>query len=47
LLKKEIEMIEVGVIGAGTMGSGIAQVASQSGHKVWLFDTNQDYGALG
>jgi 3-hydroxybutyryl-CoA dehydrogenase len=41
LLKKEIEMIEVGVIGAGTMGSGIAQVASQSGHKVWLFDTNQ------
>lgn len=34
-------MIEVGVIGAGTMGSGIAQVASQSGHKVWLFDTNQ------
>lgn len=34
-------MKEVGVIGAGTMGSGIAQVASQSGHKVWLFDTNQ------
>lgn len=22
------------------MGSGIAQVAAQSGHKVWLFDTN-------
>ena len=37
-------MIEVAVIGAGTMGSGIAQVAAQSGHKVWLFDTNQ--GAL-
>ena len=32
---------EIGVIGAGTMGSGIAQVAAQSGHKVWLFDTNQ------
>lgn len=23
------------------MGSGIAQVAAQSGHKVWLFDTNE------
>lgn len=34
-------MIEIGVIGAGTMGSGIAQVAAQSGHKVWLFDTNE------
>jgi len=33
--------MEIGVIGAGTMGSGIAQVAAQSGHKVWLFDTNQ------
>ena len=33
-------MIEIGVIGAGTMGSGIAQVASQGGHTVWLFDTN-------
>ena len=33
--------MEIGVIGAGTMGSGIAQVAAQSGHKVWLFDTNE------
>tara|TARA_B110000046_G_scaffold107291_1_gene114683 strand:+ start:1274 stop:2434 length:1161 start_codon:yes stop_codon:yes gene_type:complete len=33
-------MMEIGVIGAGTMGSGIAQVAAQSGHTVWLFDTN-------
>ncbi|MDC1221532.1 3-hydroxyacyl-CoA dehydrogenase NAD-binding domain-containing protein [Salibacteraceae bacterium] len=32
--------MEIGVIGAGTMGSGIAQVAAQSGHTVWLFDTN-------
>jgi len=29
-----------GVIGAGTMGSGIAQVAASSGHKVKVFDSN-------
>jgi 3-hydroxybutyryl-CoA dehydrogenase len=29
----------VGVIGAGTMGSGIAQVAAQSGHEVLVYDT--------
>lgn len=28
----------VGIIGAGTMGSGIAQVASTAGHKVFLYD---------
>src|SRR5258706_10319466 len=28
----------VGVIGAGSMGSGIAQLAAQSGHVVRLFD---------
>ncbi len=36
--------IQVGVIGAGTMGSGIAQVASEAGHEVLLFDANK--GAL-
>jgi 3-hydroxyacyl-CoA dehydrogenase len=30
----------VGVIGAGAMGSGIAQVAAMAGHKVVLYDTN-------
>ena len=35
-------MIKVGIIGAGSMGSGIAQVASQSGHQVVLYDTNKD-----
>ncbi|MEQ9188805.1 MAG: 3-hydroxyacyl-CoA dehydrogenase NAD-binding domain-containing protein [Cryomorphaceae bacterium] len=32
--------MDVGIIGAGTMGAGIAQVAAQSGHSVCLYDTN-------
>jgi len=31
-------MISIGVVGAGTMGSGIAQIAAQAGHAVVLFD---------
>lgn len=31
----------IGVLGAGTMGSGIAQVAAQNGHKVILVDLNE------
>ena len=33
----------VGVIGAGTMGSGIAQVLAFSGYKVLLNDTKRDF----
>jgi 3-hydroxybutyryl-CoA dehydrogenase len=29
---------EIGVIGAGAMGAGIAQIAAQAGHRVQLFD---------
>lgn len=32
----------IGVIGAGTMGSGIAQVAAQCGHSVFLMDANME-----
>ena len=33
---------KVGIIGSGTMGNGIAQVAASSGCKVKLYDTNQN-----
>ena len=32
---------EVAVIGAGTMGHGIAQICAQAGIKVMLFDQNR------
>lgn len=37
----------VGVIGAGTMGAGIAQVAAQAGHGVLLFDAFEGAAARG
>src|SRR5487761_2028478 len=35
--------MRIAVIGAGQMGSGIAQVAAQSGHDVLLHDRGMDY----
>jgi 3-hydroxybutyryl-CoA dehydrogenase len=35
-----INMKNVGIIGAGTMGIGIAQVAATNGCKVWIYDAN-------
>ncbi|MCP3867669.1 MAG: 3-hydroxyacyl-CoA dehydrogenase PaaC [Gammaproteobacteria bacterium] len=32
----------IGVIGAGTMGTGVAQVAASAGHKTLIYDANQD-----
>ena len=36
------EITSVGVVGAGTMGAGIAQVAAQSGFSVILYDVDED-----
>lgn len=37
----------VGIIGAGTMGAGIAQVAAAAGHRVHLYDLNAAQVARG
>jgi 3-hydroxybutyryl-CoA dehydrogenase len=42
LFKIKQIMMKIGILGAGSMGSGIAQVAAQSGHLVVLADTSQD-----
>ena len=34
--------MKVAVIGAGTMGHGIAQVSAMSGYEVWMYDLSQD-----
>lgn len=34
--------MNVGVLGGGTMGSGIVQVAAQNGHKTFLVDLNEE-----
>lgn len=34
--------MKIGILGAGTMGSGIAQVAAQNDHEVILVDVNQE-----
>ncbi len=33
-------MTKIGIIGAGSMGAGIAQVAATAGHEVYVFDSN-------
>ncbi|MDX1942747.1 MAG: 3-hydroxyacyl-CoA dehydrogenase NAD-binding domain-containing protein [Saprospiraceae bacterium] len=33
-------MMKIGIVGAGAMGRGIAQVAATAGHEVYLYDAN-------
>ncbi|SMB99202.1 3-hydroxyacyl-CoA dehydrogenase [Thermanaeromonas toyohensis ToBE] len=42
-----MEKRHVAVVGAGTMGSGIAQVLAQSGFRVTLLDTSQELAEKG
>ena len=39
--------MKVGIIGAGTMGGGIAQVFAQNGHEVLLCDLNDELAQKG
>ena len=38
-----MDIKNIGVIGAGTMGNGIAQVAASAGYSVTLVDINEEY----
>ncbi len=42
-----MEIRRLAVIGAGTMGSGIAQVAAQSGYEVILEDAGEEFAKAG
>ncbi len=42
-----MEIKKIGIIGAGTMGGGIAQVAAQSGFEVVLEDVSEEYVRAG
>jgi len=42
-----MEIKKIGIIGAGTMGGGIAQVAAQNGFEVFLEDVNENYVKAG
>ena len=37
-----ITVISIGIIGSGSMGTGIAQVAATAGHQVLVYDNNPD-----
>jgi len=41
----DLRGVPVLVVGAGIMGAGIAQVAAQAGHPVWLYDAREGAAA--
>ena len=41
IMNLSVNLNKVGIVGAGAMGAGIAQIASQAGHQVVVFDLNQ------
>ncbi|MBU1358196.1 MAG: 3-hydroxyacyl-CoA dehydrogenase, partial [Gammaproteobacteria bacterium] len=42
-----VKFSKVGIIGAGAMGRGIAQIAAQAGSQVLLFDSQSDAASRG
>jgi len=45
--EESMEIRKIAVIGAGTMGSGIAQIAAQSGYEVVMEDVKDEYVRAG
>lgn len=45
-VKSDMKLV-IGVVGAGAMGAGIAQVAAQAGHEVLLFDAKAEMAEKG
>ena len=37
-----MDKIKIGIVGAGSMGTGIAQVAAQNGHEVLIYDVSSE-----
>jgi 3-hydroxybutyryl-CoA dehydrogenase len=37
-----VNLVKIGVVGAGQMGAGIAQVCAQAGYEVFLWDSNPE-----
>lgn len=42
-----MQIKKIGVLGAGTMGSGIAQTAAKSGFEVYMIDVKEEFVAAG
>lgn len=46
-MRERMDIKKIGIIGAGTMGGGIAQAAAHSGYEVILEDVSEDYVRAG